>query len=67
MNYKDIDSGLLSQKEAAGYLGISYRKLRDLVRRGEIVQMRFRRRILLDPMDLRDYVLTQRLKAYKGP
>jgi excisionase family DNA binding protein len=47
---------LLSQKEAATYLGISYWTLRDLLFRGELPTVRIRRRVLIDRADLERYV-----------
>jgi excisionase family DNA binding protein len=47
---------LLSQQEAAAYLGISYWMLRDLVFRGEVPSVRIRRRVLVDRADLDRYV-----------
>jgi len=51
-----IDSRLLSQKEAAAYLGISYWKLRDLVACGKIIHLQIGRRILIDRQDLDDLI-----------
>ena len=47
---------LLSQQEAASYLGISYWTIRDLVFRREIPHMKIGRRILVDQIDLDAYV-----------
>ncbi|MDR4469533.1 MAG: helix-turn-helix domain-containing protein [Nitrospira sp.] len=47
---------LLSQREAATYLGISYWTLRDLTFRGEIPHVKIRRRILVDRIDLETYL-----------
>jgi len=47
---------LLSQQEAATYLGISYWMLRDLVFRGELPSVRIRRRVLIDRVDVDRYV-----------
>lgn len=56
MKNREIDSRLLSQKEAAAYLGISYWKLRDLVASGKIIHLQIGRRILLDVQDLEDFI-----------
>lgn len=57
---------LLSQKEAAAYLGISYWTLRDLIFRGEIpvVPITNRKR-LVDIEDLQAYI--KRRKQQFGP
>ena len=47
---------LLSQKEAASYLGISYWTLRDLLFRHEIPYVRVKRRLLVDRLDLDCYI-----------
>ena len=47
---------LLSQQDAASYLGISYWTVRDLVFRHEIPHMKIGRRILVDQKDLDAYV-----------
>ncbi|MBK9949650.1 MAG: helix-turn-helix domain-containing protein [Nitrospira sp.] len=47
---------LLSQRESAMYLGISYWTLRDLTFRGEIPHVKIRRRILVDRLDLDAYL-----------
>jgi excisionase family DNA binding protein len=47
---------LLSQREAATYLGISYWMLRDLVFRGELPSVRIRRRVLIDRVDVDRYL-----------
>ena len=47
---------LLSQQEAASYLGISYWTIRDLVFRREIPHMKIGQRILVDQIDLDAYV-----------
>ncbi|MDR4469549.1 MAG: helix-turn-helix domain-containing protein [Nitrospira sp.] len=55
---------LLSQREAATYLGISYWTLRDLTFRGEIPHVKIRRRILVDRLDLDAYL--DRMKVRSG-
>lgn len=55
---------LLSQREAAIYLGISYWTLRDLTFRGEIPHVKIRRRILVDRLDLEAYL--DRMKVRSG-
>lgn len=47
---------LLSQKEAASYLGISYWTLRDLLFRKEIPYLRVKRRLLVDRLDLDSFI-----------
>lgn len=51
-----ITPRLLSQRESATYLGISYWTLRDLTFRGEIPHVKIRRRILVDRLDLDAYL-----------
>lgn len=55
---------LLSQREAAIYLGISYWTLRDLTFRGEVPYVKIRRRILVDRLDLDAYL--ERMKVRSG-
>lgn len=55
---------LLSQREAATFLGISYWTLRDLTFRGEIPHVKIRRRILVDRVDLEIYL--DRMKVRSG-
>jgi len=47
---------LLSQHEAASYLGVSYWTLRDLIFRGDFPYLRIKRRILIDRADLDSYI-----------
>lgn len=47
---------LLSQREAATYLGVSYWTLRDMLFRGELPTVRIRRRVLIDRADLDRYI-----------
>jgi len=56
---------LLSQQEAAAYLGISYWTLRDLTFRGEVPYVKIGRRILVDRLDLDTYL--DRAKIRQGP
>ena len=56
---------LLSQQEAAAYLGISYWTLRDLTLRGEVPHVKIGRRILVDRLDLDAYL--DRAKIRQGP
>ena len=65
MNHDDKrKKRLISQKETAEYLGISYWTVRDMVFRGDIPHIRIGRRILMDILDLDDYIqkskITQR-------
>lgn len=60
-----IEPRLLSQQEAAGYLGISYWTLRDLVFRRELPFVKIGRRILIDRLDLDAYL--DRSKIHQGP
>ena len=55
---------LLSQQDAAGYLGISYWTLRDLVFRREIPCVKIGRRILVDRLDLDAYL--EQSKTHRG-
>lgn len=55
---------LLSQREAAIYLGISYWTLRDLTFRAEIPHVKIGRRILVDRLDLEAYL--DRMKVRSG-
>jgi excisionase family DNA binding protein len=55
---------LLSQQEAAVYLGISYWTLRDLTFRGEVPHVKIGRRILIDRLDLDAYL--DRAKIHHG-
>ena len=55
---------LLSQQEAAAYLGISYWTLRDLTFRGEVPHVKIGRRILVDRLDLDAYL--DRVKIREG-
>jgi len=56
---------LLSQQEAAVYLGISYWTLRELNFRGDIPYLRIGRRILVDRRDVDTYL--ERGKIHHGP
>ena len=47
---------LLSQQDAACYLGISYWTVRDLVFRRELPFVKIGRRILVDRLDLEAYL-----------
>ena len=47
---------LLSQQDAASYLGISYWTVRDLVFRHELPHVKIGRRILVDRIDLEAYL-----------
>ena len=55
---------LLSQQEAARYLGISYWTVRDLVFRREIPFIKIGRRVLVDRLDLDAYL--DRSKIHPG-
>ncbi len=46
--------------EAAGYLGVSVRTVRELIWRGELPQVRVARRVLLDVRDLDAYIAAQK-------
>ncbi len=56
---------LLSQQDAACYLGISYWTIRDLVFRRELPFVKIGRRILVDRVDLDAYL--DRSKIRQGP
>ena len=47
---------LLSQQDAASYLGVSYWTIRDLVFRRELPFVKIGRRILVDQIDLDAYI-----------
>ena len=51
-----IEPRLVSQDEAARYLGISYWTVRDLVFRREIPFVKIGRRVLVDRLDLDTYL-----------
>ena len=53
---------LLSQDEAAHYLGISYWTVRDLVFRREIPFVKIGRRILVDRVDLVAYLERSKIR-----
>ena len=55
---------LISQKEAADYLGISYWTLRDLVFQGELAHIKIGRRVLLDLEDLEDYIQKAKVQHF---
>ena len=66
MNAQDRDKvRLLSQADAATYLGISYWTLRDLVFRRELPFVRIGRRVLVDRLDLEAYL--DRSKVHRAP
>lgn len=54
---------LLSQQEAARYLGISYWTIRDLVFRREIPFVKIGRRVLVDRLDLDAYLDRSKIHA----
>lgn len=60
-----ISPRLLSQQEAALYLGISYWTVRDLVFRRELPFVKIGRRVLVDRTDLDDYL--DRSKTHRVP
>ena len=51
-----VEPRLLSQQEAAHYLGISYWTVRDLVFRRDIPFIKIGRRVLVDRLDLNAYL-----------
>ena len=55
---------LLSMKETAALIGVSHRKMWELLNRGELPAVRIGSRVLVDPRDLRDWI--EGAKA-KGP
>ena len=59
-----VEPRLLSQHEAARYLGISYWTVRDLVFRLEIPFIKIGRRVLVDRLDLDAYL--DRSKIHSG-
>ena len=64
MDPEPLAPRLLSQREAAVYLGISYWMLRELNWSGALPHVRINRRILIDRVDLDAYV--QRTKIRHG-
>ncbi len=64
MKADTVTPRLLSQHEAATYLGVSYWTLRDLTYRGDLPYIRIKRRILVDRTDLDNYI--GRLKTQYG-
>jgi excisionase family DNA binding protein len=56
MKVNPTEPRLLSQQDAASYLGISYWTIRDLVFRRELPFVKIGRRILVDRMDLEAYL-----------
>lgn len=62
---KSIEPRLLSQQEAASYLGISYWALRDLVFRRELPFVKIGRRVLIDRIDVDAYL--DRSKIHQEP
>lgn len=65
MQHANTAPRLLSQQEAAAYLGISYWTLRDLTFRGEVPHVKIGRRILVDRLDLDAYL--DQAKIHQGP
>ena len=55
---------LLSEQDAARYLGVSYWTIRDLRFRGELPSLKIKRRILIDKTDLDSYIA--RIKKTEG-
>jgi excisionase family DNA binding protein len=60
----ECEPRLLSQQEAARYLGISYWTVRDLVFRREVPFIKIGRRVLVDRLDLDAYL--DRSKIHPG-
>ena len=60
---QSLQPRLLSQHEAARYLGISYWTLRDLIFRREIPFVKIGRRILVDRLDLDAYLNRSKIHA----
>ncbi len=60
-----VESRLISEQEAARYLGISYWTIRDLRFRGDLPSVKILRRVLIDKKDLDDYIA--RVKKVEGP
>ena len=56
MKVETLPPRLLSQREAATYLGVSYWTLRDLNFSGAVPYLRIKRRILIDRADLDSYI-----------
>ena len=51
---------LYALPDAAGYLGVSVRTVRELIWRGELPQVRIARRVLVDLKDLDAYIASQK-------
>ena len=65
MKHIVVEPRLLSQHEAARYLGISYWTVRDLVFRRHIPFVKIGRRVLVDRLDLDAYL--DRSKIHAAP
>ena len=65
MKHIVVEPRLLSQHEAARYLGISYWTVRDLVFRRDIPFVKIGRRVLVDRLDLNAYL--DRSKIHAAP
>ena len=63
--HQSLEPRLLSQHEAARYLGISYWIVRDLVFRREFPFIKIGRRVLVDRLDLNAYL--DRSKIHAAP
>lgn len=58
----EFQARLLSEAEAARYLGISRWTLRDLIHRGDLPCVRIGRRVLLDREDLDAYLVRVKIR-----
>jgi excisionase family DNA binding protein len=54
-------AGLRSVDEAAAYLGVSVRFLREQIALGHLSSVRLGRRVLLDVADLNEYIAAHRI------
>ena len=51
---------LLSYRDASAYMSLSYWSLRELVLNGEIPHLKFGKKILIDRIDLDDWIETHK-------
>ncbi|MCB0387154.1 MAG: helix-turn-helix domain-containing protein, partial [Bdellovibrionales bacterium] len=63
-NSSPMEARLISEEEAARYLGISKWTVRNLRFRGDLPSIKIQRRILIDRHDLETYIT--RLKKVEG-
>ncbi len=51
---------LLSYRDASAYMSLSYWSLRELVLNGEIPHLKFGKKVLIDRIDLDDWIETRK-------